>query len=190
MVTSPAPPRPPAPPRSSTPVMGIVLLVLALIITVAGLAVWVGLHYLSRAVHLQVAQSSNGQKNVSIKTPLGSLEVDQHVSEAGLGLPIYPGAARLNDHDSANVNIGITDEAKLHLLVAKFVTPDSREKVQAFYQERLGNQVTKYRERDEEGNTVFEIKHDKQQKVVALKSDGDKTEIDLVRVSEGRDEGN
>jgi hypothetical protein len=190
MVTSPAPPRPPAPPRSSAPVLGIVLLILALIITVAGLAVWVGLHYISRAVHLQVAQSSNGQKDVSIKTPLGSLEVEHNVSEAGLGLPIYPGATRLNDRDSATVNIHIADEAKFRVLVAKFVTGDSREKVRAFYQERLGNQVTKYRERDEEGNTVFEIKHDKQQQVVALKSDGDQTEIDLVRVSEGRNESN
>jgi hypothetical protein len=193
MATSPQPPRPPLPPqppRNSSPVVVIVLLVLALIIVVAGLAVWVGLHFISHAVHVQVAQSGNGQKEVSIKTPLGSLEVHPEVSEASLGLPIYPGATRVKEHDSATVNIHIADEAQVRVLAAKFETTDSYEKVRAFYRDGLGDQVTKYREKDEEGKTVFEIKHDKQQKVVALKSEGDKTEIDLVRVSEGRDEGN
>jgi len=96
----------------------------------------------------------------------------------------------VKEHDSATVNIHIADEAQVRVLAAKFETTDSYEKVRAFYHDRLGDQVTKYRERDEEGKTVFEIKHDKQQKVVALKSEGDKTEINLVRVSEGRDEGN
>jgi len=54
----------------------------------------------------------------------------------------------------------------------------------------LGDQVTKFRERNEEGKTVFETKHDKQDKVVALKSNGDMTVIELVRVSEGSDQGN
>jgi len=190
MTTSPAPPRPPMPPRSSSPVIVIALLVLALIVTAAGLAVWVGLHFVSRAVRVETAQGGNGQKAVSVKTPLGSLEINQEVNEASLGLPIYPGATRMKDQDSANVNIRISDEARLRVLAAKFVTPDSCEKVRAFYRERLGNQITKYRERDDEGKTVFEIKHDKHQRVVAFKRDGDMTEIDLVRVTEGRDEAN
>jgi len=190
MVTGPAPPRPPTPPRNRTPVVGIALLVLALIITVAGLAVWVGLHYLARSIHLQVAQGASGQKEVSIKTPLGSLEVEHDVNEQGLGLPIYPGATRLRGRDTATVNIRIADEAKVRVLAAKFATPDTLEKVRAFYHDRLGDQVTKYRERDEEGKTVFEIKHDKLQRVVALERGGSETEIELVRISEGRDEGN
>ena len=64
------------------------------------------------------------------------------------------------------------------------------DKVRAFYHDRLGDQVTKFKEKDEEGKTVFEIKHDKQDKVVALKSSGDKTVIELVRVSEGHPEAN
>jgi len=193
MATSPQPPRPPLPPqppRSSSPVVAIVLLVLAMIIVAAGLAVWVGLHFISHAVHMQVAQSGDGQKQVSIKTPLGSLEVHPEVSEASLGLPIYPGATRVKNHDSATINIHIADDAQVRVLAAKFETTDAYEKVRAFYHDRLGDQVTRYREKDEQGKTVFEIKHDKQQRFVALKSEGDKTEIDLVHVSEGRGEGN
>ena len=50
--------------------------------------------------------------------------------------------------------------------------------------------MTKFKEKDEEGKTVFEMKHDKQEKVVALKSNGDKTVIELVHVSEGPSEAN
>jgi hypothetical protein len=193
MATSPQlprPPVPPQPPRSGTPIVTIVLLFLALIVVVAGVAVWTALRVISRNVHVQVDQAGGGRKEVSIKTPIGSLAVQHDVNEASLGLPIYPGATRVKDSDSATVSIDIADEAKLRVLAGKFETSDSYEKVRAFYHERLGDQVTKYREKDEEGKPVFEIKHDKQVKVVALKSRGDRILIELVRVSEGRGEGN
>jgi len=181
MATSPAPPRPPAPSRSS-PVIVIVLLVLALIITVAGMAVWVGLHFISRAVHVETAQGSNGQKAVSVRTPIGSLEVNPQVSEASLGLPVYPGAARMKDDDwAATIKFNFADDANVRVLAGKFETTDPFEKVRDFYRERLGNQVTKYQDKDQEGKTVFEIKGDKQKKVVALRSLGGKTVIDLAR---------
>ncbi len=193
MATSPQPSRPPVPPQppgSRGPVLIIVLLLLALIVLVGGLGVWVGLRFLSNAVHVQVNQEGSGKKEVSIKTPVGSLEVNQDVNEASLGLPIYPGATRLKDHDSATVNIDIADEANVRVLAGKFETPDSVDKVRAFYHDRLGDQVTRFKDKDEEGKTVFEIKHDKQDKVVSLKSDGDRTVIELVRVSEGSREAN
>jgi hypothetical protein len=159
-------------------------------VLVAGLAIWTAAHIISKGVHVQVDQGDGGKKDVSIQTPIGSLAVHQDVNEASLGLPIYPGATHVRDKDSASVSIGIADEAKVRILVGKFETPDSYDKVRTFYYDRLGDQVTKYRERDEAGRTVFEIKHDKQDKVVALKRKGDITEIELVRVSEGGGEGN
>ena len=193
MATSPQPARPPAPPQppgSHSHFIAIALLLLALIVVAGGIAVWAGLRILSNAVHVQVEQGGGGKKDVSIKTPLGSLEVKQEVNEASLGLPIYPGATHVKEHDSGTVNIDIADEAKVRILAAKFETSDPVEKVRAFYHDRLGDQVTKFTEKDGEGKTVFEIKHDKQDKVVALKSSGDKTVIELVRVSEGRPEAN
>jgi hypothetical protein len=149
-----------------------------------------GVHVISHAVHVQVQEAGNGKKEVSIKTPIGSLEVHRDVNEASLGLPIYPGAARRNDDNSATVNLNFGDEAKVRILAGKFETPDALEKVRAFYHDRLGDQVTRYKEKDEEGKAVFEIKHDKQTRVVALKTAGDKTTIELVRVTEGQAEGN
>ncbi len=187
------PPRPPSPPQSPgnrSHFVVIALLVLALIIVAGGIGVLVGLRFLSSAVHINVDQGGGGKKQVSIKTPLGSLEVNPEVNEASLGLPIYPGATPLKDHDSATVNLDIAGKAKLRVLAGKFESPDSLDKVVAFYHERLGDQVTSFKEKNEEGKTVFEIKHDKQTKVVALKSNGDKTVIELVRVSEGVPEAN
>jgi len=193
MATNPQPPRPPAPPQppgSRSNVVVIALLFLALIFLVGGIGLLVGLRFLSNAVHVHVAQEDGGKKEVSIKTPLGSLEVNKDIDEASLGLPIYPGATRIKEHGSATVNIDIADVENVRVLAGKFETPDSVDKVIAFYHDRLGDQVTKYRETDKEGKTVFEIKQDKQDKVVSLKSSGDKTVIELVRVSEGQAEGN
>jgi hypothetical protein len=193
MATGPQPPRPPVPPQppgSRSNFVAIVILLLALIVVAGGVGVWIGLRVLSNAVHVQVDRAGSGKKDVSIKTPFGSVEVNRGVNEASLGLPIYPGATRLKDHDSAAVNIDIADEAKVRVLAGKFETPDSVDKVIAFYHDHLGNDVTKFKEKNEEGKTVFEIKHDKQDRVVALKSYGNKTVIELVRVSEGNSEAN
>jgi len=163
---------------------------LALIVLVCGIAVWGGLRFLSSAVHVQVENQGAGKQEVSVKTPFGSVEVNKDINEASLGLPIYPGATRIKEHGSATVNLDIADEAKLHVLAGRFETPDSLDKVVAFYHDRLGDQVTNFKDRNEEGKTVFEIKHDKQDKVVALKSSGDKTVIELVRVAEGQSDAN
>jgi len=193
MATGPQPPHPPAPPPpvgSHSHLVAIALLFLALVVLIAGVAVWGGLRFLSRTVHIQVDQGGGNKKEVSIKTPLGSLEVNHELSETSLGLPIYPGATRLKDNDSATVNINIANATKVRVLAGKFETPDSVEKVAAFYHDRLGDQVTKFKERDQEGKTVFEIKHDRLDKVVALKNDGGMTIIELVHVAEGAAEGN
>ena len=193
MATNIQPPRgpePPQPPESRSHLVAIVLLSLALIVVIAGLGVLVGLRAISNAVHLNVQQGGGGRKEVSIKTPLGSVEVNQDVSEASLGLPIYPGAKAIKEDDTATVNLDFANEGNVRILAGKFETPDRLEKVTAFYHDRLGDEVTKYKEKDDEGKRVFEINHDKQQQVVALKDDGSKTVIELVRISAGKPEAN
>lgn len=193
MATSLPPPRapvPPQPPGNRGHLVIIALLVLALIVLVGGIGVWVGLRLISRTIQVNVGHEDNADREVSIKTPLGSLEVNKDVNEASLGLPIYPGATQIKNDDTATVNLDIAHETMVRVLAGKFETPDSFDKVVAFYHDRLGGEVTSYKEKDEDGKTVFEIKQDKQQKVVALKSRGDKTVIELVRVAEGKGEAN
>ena len=186
----PTPPAPPAPARSSSNIVAIVLLLLALIVIVSGLVVWGGLRYISRGVQVHVSDAKNG-KQVSIQTPVGSFEVNKtEVSEAQLGLPIYPGATRAKDGDSAAVSMNFGGEHAVHLTVGKFETTDDLDKVRSFYQTRVGNEVTKFTEKDNEGKTVFEIKHRGQERIVALKNTGGGTRIELVRVEHGAEQGN
>jgi len=193
MDTSPQPPHGPAappPPRTGSHIVMIVLLLLALIIVVSVATVWVGLRFITRGVSVNVQDGDSGRKEVSIKTPVGSMEVSQDVDESRLGLPIYPGAQRLKDQDSANVNFSFGGETGLRLVVAKFETPDPLGKVRDFYKQRLGGDVTRFVEKDSEGKTVFEIKRSGQEKVVALESRGGGTRIALVRVNHGPTEAN
>ena len=192
MSTTPHPPQPPTPPapaRPSSNIVAIVLLLLALIVVVSGLVVWGGLHYLARGVQLHVSDMKNG-KQVSIQTPVGSFEVNQkEVNEAQLGLPVYPGATRVKDEDSAAISMDFGGEHGVHLMVAKFETTDDLDKVHRFYQDRVGSQA-KITEKDSEGKTVFEIKHKGEERIIALKSSGAGTRIELVRVEHGAEQGN
>lgn len=201
MSTSPQPPRapvpaqppvPPQPPRSGSNIVAIALLVLALIVLVSGIAVWTGLRFLSHNLRMQVAERGRG-KEVSINIPsgkIGSIEVHHEVKEDSLDLPIYPGATQVKDQDSAAVNLSFGEEGKVRVLAAKFETLDSLERVEAFYRERLGGEVSKFTVQGSNGKTTFEIKTDSQEKVVTLEGAGSKTLIKLVRVSFGKNESN
>lgn len=195
MGRTPQPPRAPAsppPPHSGSHIVAIVLLVLALIIVVCGITLYTGVRYLSRNVQVQVEKNQQGQKDVSIKTPVGDFEVhkDSDASEARLGLPIYPGAQRVRDSDSAAVSMQFPGEQKLRLVVAKFETPDSLGQVEKFYQDRMGGEVTRFTKKDHEGKTVFEIKRSGEEKVVALKSLMTGTRIELVHIQHGENQVN
>jgi len=191
MSTIPHPPQPPAPPVPARPgsnLVAIVLLLLALIVVVSGIVIWGGLHYLARGVQVHVNEGKEG-KQVSVQTPIGSFEVKKDVNEAQLGLPVYPGATRLKDEDSATINMNFGGEQGVHVVVAKFETTDDLEKVRSFYQDRVGGDVTKFIEKNNEGKTVFEIKRKNQERIISLKSTGGGTRIELVRVDHGREEG-
>jgi len=193
MSTSPQPPRPPIPPqapRSSSNIVAIALLILALIVLVSGIAVWTGLKFLSHNIRLQVEPRGASDKQVSISTPVGSLEVHHDVNEASLNLPIYPGATRMKDNDSATVDLAFGSEQSVHVLAAKFQTPDSLESVTTFYKERLGSQVNKFTEKNAGRKVVLEMKSPGQEKVVTLEVAGSKTLITLVHVSFGEGESN
>jgi hypothetical protein len=189
MGTPPRPPIPPEPPRTGSHIVAIALLTLALIVLVCGLAMWTGLRFLSRNVKVQVEDSGGGKKQFAIKTPMGSLDVGGEVDEGRLGLPVYPGATRV-EKEGAKVDLDFPGEESVRVLVAAFETPDELEKVKDFYKNRLGNEVTKFTQRNHEGKMVFEIKRHDQDKVVALHVTGLRTRIELVRVTHGKKETN
>lgn len=88
------------------------------------------------------SSKQNGNDNVRIATPFGGMQVktdDSGVLE-GMGLPAYPGATLIkkdHDHGAADVNMNF---GSFHLRVkaASYQTPDSPDKVRAFYRKALG----------------------------------------------------
>ena len=187
---APPPPVAPQPPRSGSNVVAIALLVLALIVLVSGIAVWTGLRFLSHNLSVQVKEQGGSQKDVAINTPIGSMEVHKDVNTDNLDLPIYPGAIRIKDKDSATVNFAFGGEAGVRIMAARFETTDSADAVKSFYKEHLGSAVTKFTDHGLTGKSSFEIKDKDLEKVVEIETEGAKTVIKLVRIAVGKGESN
>jgi hypothetical protein len=92
-----------------------------------------------------VTENDHGdKKNVDIGTPFGSMKVHTNntTDTAAIGLTAYPGAVPVNDGDkdnnSANIDMSF---GGFHLGVkaAGFQTPDSPDKVLAFYRKDLAS---------------------------------------------------
>lgn len=91
---------------------------------------------------VQVDKGEGGaDKNVQVDTPFGGVHVNTNqTSAADLGLPTYPGAQTVTDdgkHNSADVHLGF-GQWELRVKVVNYSTPDSRDKVTAFYKKALG----------------------------------------------------
>lgn len=91
---------------------------------------------------IQVDKSKDGEdKNVKIDTPMGGLHVKTNdLSAADVGLPVYPGAQVVPDHDNdkaADIHLGF-GKWQLRVKVVNYQTPDSQDKVLAFYRKALG----------------------------------------------------
>ena len=91
---------------------------------------------------VHVDKGANGQdKNVQVDTPFGGVHVNTDQTTASdLGLPAYPGAQIVRDKEnakSADVHMGF-GEWELRVKAVSYSTPDSQDKVQAFYKQALG----------------------------------------------------
>ncbi|WP_263350951.1 hypothetical protein [Acidicapsa acidisoli] len=111
----------------------------------AALAASVGL----AGCRVNVDKDANGkEKKVQVDTPFGGVHVNtDQTSAADLGLPLYPGAEPVTDddkHKSADVHLGF-GEWQLRVKAVSYSTPDSQEKVAAFYKKaltRFGDVIT------------------------------------------------
>lgn len=101
-----------------------------------GAVVWVA------GCKVNVDKTAGGKdKNVRVDTPFGGIHVTTgQTTAANLGLPVYPGAQLTTGdekHKAADVRMGF-GEWEMHVQVVSYTTPDSEEKVTAFYRNALG----------------------------------------------------
>jgi len=159
-------------------------------LTLAAMAVVAVLVFAAAAAAQDADQGSKKEdKQLVVKTPSMALAVSASPDFARLGLPLYPGAKYVQnkEENGLDFSLNLSGKPNVRFIVAKFRTSDSPEQVRAFYQRKIGKQVTKFTEKDEDGNMAFEINHPKDQRFVGLKVVDGKTEIQLVRM-EGIDD--
>jgi hypothetical protein len=124
---------PSAAPAKSTSAVKVVLIVLAVFLglgILAGAAVMFGIWGLSRAVKVDPAG-----ENVRIATPMGEMTLgNTGVTEAELGIPIYPGA----EEDQAGFRMG-TSQGSLGNFVFRSTDPPNQ--VLDFYRSHFGETV-------------------------------------------------
>lgn len=107
----------------------------------AGLLACLGLSAGLAGCWVNVDKDANGQeKHVRIDTPFGGIHVNtDETNAADVGLPEYPGAQIVRDNQndkSADVHMGF-GEWSLRVKVVNYSTPDSQDKVAAFYKKAL-----------------------------------------------------
>ncbi len=159
-----------------------------------------------------------GEKKVDIQTPFGGINVNTDVDAKDTGLPVYPGARRApgtdEDKNAANVNIS-SGMFGLKVVVVKFRSDDSPQKVLDFYRPKLKEFGGKFLECKQEGFVTYNRTgiHDKEltcgdsggghggsnielkagvperQHIVAVKPYGSGTEFALVYVTTHGKEG-
>jgi hypothetical protein len=87
-------------------------------------------------VNVKEKDNGNGDKEVTIKSPVGNMHVGEDVKGEDTGLAVYPGAKLAEkdngNSDRANVNIS-TSLFGLKLVVVKYVSDDAPDKLVAFY---------------------------------------------------------
>jgi len=116
-----------------------VLLALGILILLGILAVLAGLWAVRQYVRVEVERAGPA-KTVSIRTPIGDLEVRkaEDVAEQ-LKLPIYPGA--VSDEESASVRLRgrlWEEEGGLDIVAGRFRSTDDFDTIDAWYGKQLG----------------------------------------------------
>lgn len=116
-----------------------VLLVLGILVLLGILAILAGLWAVREFVRVEVERTGPA-KSVSIRTPIGDLEVRkaEDVAEQ-LKLPIYPGAAA--DEESASVRLRgrlWEEEGGLEVIAGRFRSTDDFDTIDSWYGQQLG----------------------------------------------------
>lgn len=85
------------------------------------------------------AQDSGQQnKSLDVRSSVGDLHVGADADAKKAGLPLYPGAQPTRDQNSDALNFGLlTESFGLKLVVAKYESDDSPDKVISYYRGKL-----------------------------------------------------
>lgn len=126
------------------------------------------------AVPALAQQSDSDSKPLDVRSSLGDLHVGKDADAQRAGLPLYPGARSKRDNNDDPLNVGIATESfGLKLIVAKYQSDDSPDKVLAFYRDKMkkyGTVLECHNTNDDSGSHNVDDNSDRNK---PLKCDGD-----------------
>jgi hypothetical protein len=110
-------------------VIGVIVVLVMLVVGVIGYGIW-------RVAHAVRVNSSTGE--TTINTPGGAISASSNIkfTSSELGTDVYPGA---EPNKSGNLRMSLPTGS---VVSASYLTSDSKDKVVAFYKEKLGSQAT------------------------------------------------
>lgn len=142
---------------------------------------------------------SDGKADVDITSPVGNVSVRTNVGAADTGLAVYPGARSVEDGKeprNANVQVG-NSMFGVKVVAAKYESADAQDRIVDFYRNELktygevlecrghvdyrGGRPT-CREKAFEDDLQLVAGPEDDQRIVAVKTRGDRTEFGLVHV--------
>ncbi len=128
------------------------------------------------------------EHEVAVRTPAGDLTVSSTPAR-GVGLPVYPGAALVES--GKNIELALPEDKTVGIMVAKYRSSDSLDKVAAWYRARLGPEF-KRETGDKEGRirvhgvmtegVAYVAEDDDLARVVAISEKFAGVEIALLRI--------
>ena len=138
------------------------------------------------ACSVSVNDKDKKNEKVDIQTPFANLKVDSSAKAVDNGIPVYPGAKlrpaeKDGDNHSANINLGAFGFG-LKVIAAEYDTPDSPDKVKAFYLDKMksfGTVLVCNGHSDSGGDVHVDVHHngDNDKKLNCDDSKGDGWEI-------------
>ena len=176
---NPAYPNTPPPPMTSgNTVLKIVLIVIAVFVllgvVVAGV-IGVSVYKIAKGAH------KDGNGNVSISTPGGTITTGQsaNVSAADLGIDLYPGATT----SEGSMNMKTPNGS---MVTAVYLSPDPADKIVTFYKEKLGDQASIVQTSN--GTVLSAGEKDRNNVVITITPEGTSSKIAIVHVTNTKSE--
>jgi len=92
-------------------------------------------------VNVKEKHDANGDKEVTIQSPVANMHIGQDAKSEDTGIPVYPGARLVQKDDDggserANLNVS-TSLFGIKLVVVKYASDDAPEKLVSFYGKEL-----------------------------------------------------
>ena len=158
-----------------------VKVLLSILIIVAGVVIMLGVAGVMLVRQIHVKETGVGDhKTVSVDTPFGSAHVQprKDLDPSSIGVPIYPGATRTDDHWGAEFQFDSGDFHKeFDVAGALYYSNDDVDKVRQYYEQKFPDWKQKS---DQKGDWHLETHEGNRIRSVSVNSESGRTRITVA----------